>query len=187
MNRRFLTLGVAAAVLAATTGCSTTGVTKEPDAAYGTVAANPFMAANRAAITAVMAGIEAKYRGEAPVLVATVVNINNVTVASPMGRTLSEQYASFMVDGGFNVKEMKLRESIFIREETGELMLSREVKEIARVNRAALVLVGTYSVADSVTFVNLKVVRTEDGRIMTGHTYVLPNDRDVRKLLLGYR
>ena len=66
---------------------------------------------------------------------------------------------------GFNVKEMKLRGDVFIREETGELLLSREIKDIAKSHNASLVLVGTYSSAASFTYVSLKLVRTEDGRI----------------------
>ena len=46
-----------------------------------------------------------------------------------------------------------------------------------------MVLVGTYSAAANFTYVSLKLVRTEDGRIVRGHDYALPNDRDVQRLL----
>lgn len=46
-----------------------------------------------------------------------------------------------------------------------------------------MVLVGTYSAAASFTYVSLKLVRTEDSRIVRGHDYALPNDRDVQRLL----
>ena len=121
--------------------------------------------------------------GSGPVLVATVVNVNDMSRSAPLGRTLSEQYASVMAGKGFNVKEIKLRGEVFVKEGAGELLLSREIKDIARNQNASLVLVGTYSAAANFTFVSLKLVRTEDSRIVRGHDYALPNDRDVQRLL----
>ena len=46
-----------------------------------------------------------------------------------------------------------------------------------------MVLVGTYSPAANFTYVSMKLVRTEDSRIIRGHDYALPNDRDVQRLL----
>ena len=111
------------------------------------------------------------------------VNVNNLTRSAPLGRTLSEQYASHMSALGFNVKEVKLRGDLFVREGTGELLLSRELRDIARSQNAAVVLVGTYSPATDYTYVSVKLVRTEDSRILRGHDYALPNDRDVQRLL----
>ena len=37
--------------------------------------------------------------------------------------------------------------------------------------------------AANFTYVSLKLVRTEDSRIVRGHDYALPNDRDVQRLL----
>ena len=88
-----------------------------------------------------------------------------------------------MVANKFNVKELKLRGDVFVREETGELMLSREIKDIAKLHSAGLVLVGTYSAAAQLTYVSLKLVRTDTGQIVRGHDYALPNDSDVSKLL----
>ena len=64
-----------------------------------------------------------------------------------------------------------------------ELLLSRELRDIARSQNAAVVLVGTYSPATDYTYVSVKLVRTEDSRILRGHDYALPNDRDVQRLL----
>ena len=116
-------------------------------------------------------------------LVATIVNVNDMRRSAPLGRTLSEQYASHLVNAGFNVKELKLRGDVFVKEQTGELLLSREIKDIAQSHHANYVLVGTYSVAASVTYVSLKFVRTQDSRIMRGYDYALPNDKDVNRLL----
>ena len=181
MKSAALLTTLAAAVLL--TGCfgSTPPVRTEPT--YKEAAENPFLASSRDAITKLTAGLDLSATGNGPVLVATVVNVNDLSRAAPLGRTLSEQYASQMTAAGFNVKEVKLRGDLFVREGTGELLLSRELKDIARNHNASLVVVGTYSAAANYTYVSLKLVRTEDSRIIRGHDYALPTDRDVSRLL----
>ena len=106
-----------------------------------------------------------------------------LTRSAPLGRTLSELYASQLSAKGYNVKELKLRGDVYVKEGTGELLLSREIKDIARNHNAALVLVGTYSAAAKYTYVSLKLVRTDDSRIVRSHDYALPNNIDIQRLL----
>ena len=184
MNYLRLSLAAAAAATVALAGCSTsTGSSAHLEPTYENAANSKFMNANREAINRLVAGVDLTRLAGTPVLVATVVNVNDLRRAAPLGRTLSEQYASFMVASGFNVKELKLRGDVFVREETGELMLSREVKDIAKIHSAGLVVVGTYSTAAQFTYISLKLVRTDTGQILRGHDYALPNDADVSKLL----
>lgn len=169
----------AAAVLSA---CSSSApVRTEPT--YDEAAKSAFIVSSQSAVNKLLAGVNRESIGQSPVLVATVVNVNDLSRAAPLGRTLSEQYASQMVASGLHVKEIKLRGDVFVKEGAGELLLSREIKDIAKSHNASLVLVGTYSTAASFTYVSLKLVRTEDGRILHGHDYALPNDRDVQRLL----
>lgn len=179
MKLKLILSAVAVALLA---GCSTSNGTRI-DPTYEEAANSKFVALNRDAINKLVAGFDLGPTGDMPVLVATIVNVNDMRISAPLGRTLSEQYASHLANAGFNVKEMKLRGEVFVKEETGELLLSREIKEIARSHNASLVLVGTYSAAANYTYVSLKFVRTEDGRIIRAYNYALPNDKDVSKML----
>ncbi len=183
MKRIALPLMLAGAALV--TACSTqnTGVYVKLEPTYEEAKASKFVAANRDAIDALVAGLDLTPFASTPMLVATVVNVNDLRKTAPLGRTLSEQYASHLVNKGLHVKELKLRGDIFVREETGELLLSRELKDIAKVHSAGLVVVGTYSAAASSTFVSLKLVKTDTGQIVKGHDYALPNNADVNKLL----
>jgi hypothetical protein len=175
-----LTALAAAALLA---GCANNGTPVRTEPTYQEAAANQFLTSSRDAVAKLTAGFDLSAAGTGPVLVATVVNVNDLSRSAPLGRTLSEQYASHMAASGFNVKEIKLRGDVFVREGAGELLLSREIKDIARSHNASLVLVGTYSAAANFTYVSLKLVRTEDSRIVRGYDYALPNDRDVQRLL----
>jgi len=174
------TLAVAAVLAGCNSAPQNVGRT-EPT--YQDAATAPLLQNSREAVSKLTAGFDLNALGGGPVLVATVVNVNDLSRSAPLGRTLSEQYASQMAALGFNVKEVKLRGDIFVKEGAGELLLSREIKDIARSYNASLVLVGTYSPAANFTYVSLKLVRTEDSRIIRGHDYALPNDRDVQRLL----
>ncbi|MFN3984790.1 MAG: FlgO family outer membrane protein [Rhodocyclaceae bacterium] len=176
---------IIASLIAATTvvGCAQKPANTRVDPTYETIAQDQFMSTNRAAVGTLVEGLTRDYLGDAPILVATVVNINDLRRSAPLGRTLSEQYSSALVQRGLNIKELKLRGDVFVQEGTGELLLSREIKDIARSHAATMVLVGTYSVAANLTYINIKLVRTEDGRIIRAHDYALPNDRDVIRLL----
>ncbi len=180
MNVKLLLCAVAAA--ATLVGCGAPSNLRA-DPTYDDAASSKFVTTNKDAVNKLIADFDRGPTGDTPVLVATIVNVNDMRRTAPLGRTLSEQYASQMATAGFNVKEMKLRGDVFIREETGELLLSREIKEIAHANNANMVLVGTYSTAANFTYISLKFVRTEDSRIIRAYDYALPNDKDVSRLL----
>ncbi|WP_312758404.1 FlgO family outer membrane protein [Pulveribacter sp.] len=176
-----LACSLSALVLAGCAQQPSVQVRAEPT--YQDASRAPLLQSSRDAVKSLLVGLDTGVTGAGPVLVATVVNVNDLSVSAPLGRTLSEQYANAMAMTGFDVKEIKLRGDVFVKEGAGELLLSREIKDIARFHNASMVLVGTFSPAANYTYVSLKLVRTEDSRIIRGHDYALPNDRDVNRLL----
>ena len=179
--KRALALTLLSALFAA--GCAQQAPVLRVEPTYQEAANAPLLQNSREAVGRLVAGLDVAATGPGPVLVATVVNVNDLSRSAPLGRTLSEQYANNMAAIGFDVKEIKLRGDVFVKEGAGELLLSREIKDIARHHNASMVLVGTYSPAANFTYVSMKLVRTEDSRIIRGHDYALPNDRDVQRLL----
>ncbi|MEN9844629.1 MAG: hypothetical protein RLZZ612_2458 [Pseudomonadota bacterium] len=178
-------LCVSVVAIATLSACTTRpdGVYALEEPTYEAARQSKFVASSHEAVDKLLAGLDLTELAATPMLVATVVNVNDTRRVAPLGRTLSEQYAGRLVNKGLRVTEMKLRGDVFIREGTGELMLSREIKEIAKTHNAGMVLVGTYSPATHTTFVSLKLVRTETGEMVRGYNYALPNNSDVNKLL----
>jgi hypothetical protein len=121
-----------------------------------------------------------------PILVGTVVDANHVGASAPLGRMLSEHLQAAMVAQGFGVLEMRLRESVAIRETAGELLLSRDVQDLAKAQQTSLAVMGTYSAAETMTFVHLKAVRVGDGVIEATAEFAIPNDVNVRRMLGRY-
>lgn len=118
-----------------------------------------------------------------PMLVATLVNIDNLTQSSRFGRLISEQVATRLTQSGFNVIEMKLRNNVYIREDAGELLLSRDVRDLSKSHNAQVVVVGNYAVSAGYTYVTLKMVAVADNRVVSAVNYVLPLNDTNRSML----
>jgi TolB-like protein len=125
-----------------------------------------------------------KLSKDSPILVASFVNIDNLDASSTFGRVVAEQLASRFKQRNYATIEMKLRDNVFIREGTGELLLSREVAEISTKHRAQAVVVGTYAVASKKVYLTARVVNSSNGRVLSSYDYDIPISRDVFKLLL---
>ncbi|MBT0662856.1 hypothetical protein KI809_00955 [Geobacter pelophilus] len=144
------------------------------------------MSASYQAVDQMLAEIPASRRlpKERAVLVATLVDIDTLS-GSRLGRTLSEHLSTRLTKNGYKVVEMKLRDSIFVKQSEGELMLSREVREIGRNHEAQALLVGTYSESRGRVYVTIRLVGAADGTVISAHDYLLPIDANVRALLWG--
>lgn len=142
-----------------------------------------FVQDNYRAVDALIASLKCQLDSRTPLIVATVVNIDELTESSRLGRTISEQVGSRLTNIGFQVVEIKLRSNIFVKRSEGELLLSREISQIMKSHNAQAVVVGTYSVANNFVYVNLKIVSNFDNVIVAAHDYVLPIDRNVGALL----
>lgn len=122
---------------------------------------------------------------ERAVLVATLVNVDRLNESSRLGRIFSEQIAGRLVQRGLRVTELKLRDSVALRRDQGELLLSREAWEVSQSHDAQAVVVGTYAVSATALYVSLKLVKPEGNTVVAAHNYAVPMDDNVRALLTG--
>lgn len=118
-----------------------------------------------------------------PLIAASFVNIDSLTESSTFGRLLSELFASSMTREGFSVREVKMRDSLFIEENVGELILSREVQRLTSVHSARAVLLGTYAVGRTHVYVSVRVVRASDSMVLGVTDLSLPLNANVMSLL----
>ncbi|CDH45271.1 conserved exported hypothetical protein [Candidatus Contendobacter odensis Run_B_J11] len=118
-----------------------------------------------------------------PLLAATFVDINNLEASSGLGRVIGEQIGSRFAQQSFTVIEIKMRNNIFVAEGTGELTLSRSVKEISQSHNAAAVIAGTYAVARQSVYVTARLIRATDNLILASYDYVIPLGPDAKALV----
>ncbi|MFD2207647.1 FlgO family outer membrane protein [Kiloniella antarctica] len=119
----------------------------------------------------------------ASVLVASIVDVDALETSSTFGRTLSEQLSGRIAQLGYSVSEVKMRDSLAVRPHQGELMLSRDLAFLAGRQDAQAVLTGTYSIGEHSVFVNLRLLRAGDGRILSATDFRLNKDADISSML----
>lgn len=119
-----------------------------------------------------------------PIIVASFVNINNLEESSTFGRVMSEQIAARLTQNGFKIIELKLRNnSIFMKEGTGELLLSRELKKLSKTQKAYAALVGTYAATEDLIFITAKIIITDNNSIIAAHNFQLYSNSTIAELL----
>ena len=141
----------------------------------------PLVASSHDAVTKLLSRIPADrpLDPKQPIIVASLVNIDDLT-SSRLGRLISEQLMTRLVESGYSVTELKLRESIYIRHKEGELMLSREIPEISKKHAAQAVLVGTYAHSINNLYLTVKLVGVADNQVIASYDYVMPMDTEIR-------
>lgn len=145
------------------------------------------IAMNYAAADNLIASADGVLTKSKPLLITSFVNIDDLRASSTFGRITSEQVGSKFSQSGYPVIEMKLRSSVFIKEQSGEFILSRALKSLSTSHDAQAVLAGTYAVGSNVVYVTSKLIRTSDGVILSSYDYVLPIGPDTRTLLRARR
>lgn len=174
--------GVAAFALAS---CSNSPASRvEPT--WEQAASNPLVPANYRAADALLGQVKPILARGQPLIAATVVSIDALDQSSTLGRLISEQVAGRFTQAGYQMVEMKFRNSVYVKQSQGELMLTREIKDLAKSHDAQAVIVGTYGQSNDFVFVNLKVIQPATNVVLAVHDYVLPLDSSVRTLASGH-
>ena len=166
-----------AAALIGLTGCSSFYYGDKPGATWFPT---DLIEANHRAVDALLAN--APLDAQHPVMVATLVQVDRLSESSRLGRIFSEQIAGRMVQRGVRVVELKLRDSVALQRDQGELLLSREVRGVSQSHDAQAV-VGTYAASASALYISLKLVTPVGNTVVAAHNYAVPMDENVRVLL----
>lgn len=118
-----------------------------------------------------------------PLLTASFVNVNALENSSALGRIMAEQVSSRFAQQGFTMIEMKLRTNIFIKQNAGEFVLSRSVKDLSQSQNASAVVAGTYAVGRNSVYISARLIRAADSLILASYDYSLPLGPNTKALL----
>jgi len=151
---------------------------------YATTEQNQFIAASYQAADALLKQLSGRVVAGKPLIVATVVNIDALDQSSTLGRLVSEQVSTRMAQGGLHMLDMKLRNALYMQRLQGEMMLTREVADVARTHDAQAVVAGTYGETSDAVFINIKVVQPQTNQVLAATDFVLAKDAVVRSMLL---
>lgn len=141
-------------------------------------------ASSQQAADALQSVLEGRVSKESPVLVATMVQLDDLQKSSTLGRVVMQQVASRLSQYGYRIVESRLRQDMAIKPYEGEFMLTRDVAKLMQAQYAAqAVLVGSYVENSGAVYFSLRLIRLDDGSVVGGYEYHLPNRGEVRSLL----
>lgn len=118
-----------------------------------------------------------------PVLITTLVNNDQLTDTSSFGRSFQNNLAAGFVSRGYAIKEIKLRRDLLVREAKGEFMLTRDLQEMAGTQRAQAIVLGTYTLANRVIYLSVRLVDPADQTIRAAYEDRLTLDANTLQLL----
>lgn len=142
--------------------------------------APPLASTNLEAGSRLAHALRAEGRGR--LLITSMAPVTDLGSTTSFGLLIGEQVGSRMAQAGFDVIEARLRSGLIVNT-SGEFILSRDIRDLARGHRAAAVVTGTYAVAEENVYVTLRAVALDDNKVLAAETYTLPITADVRALL----
>lgn len=117
------------------------------------------------------------------VLVATLVDINDVTNTSMFGRQTAEFVSARMTQHNRDVIHATVRQDHMIVRPDGQFLLSRDIRNLVSDHNARSVVVGTYGAVSGYVFVSLRLVSTVDDSVLSAVEFTLERDEVVDELL----
>ena len=126
------------------------------------------------------AGVLAKDR---PIIVSTVVSIDDLSQSSTFGRLAAQLVANRLTQRGYLVRDVTYMRALTVQPTTGEMVLSREASKISSVTNAQAVVAGTYAVGGREIYLSLRMLRADNGELLSTADVVLPYDHNMEDLL----
>ncbi len=122
-------------------------------------------------------------RDEESITVCSFVNLNHLYATSALGRYLGEQMINELQLAGLDVFDVRITPSMMISRGFGEYGLSRDMAELSFVHPGSAMLVGTYSFTDNEIFINARLLRNSDGKVLSSASAVMAKNRVSTALL----
>jgi len=118
------------------------------------------------------------------VLIASIVDIDDLDRTSTFGRIVAEQIGSRLSQRDVSVDELKLRsDTVLIKEKQGEFLLSRNIQKLSIDRDIQAVFVGTYAVGGADVYISVRLVRVVDSSLISSYDYSLPITENIKHLL----
>lgn len=111
------------------------------------------------------------------------VDLNDFSQTSPLGRLIAEQLYHELNQRGYPVKEYRMQGSVRMKEREGEFALSRSLGKATA--KSSVVIVGTYQYDKEAVFINARLVRPGDGRVLRTANLVLESNDLTKRMLRG--
>ncbi|MGA9795350.1 MAG: FlgO family outer membrane protein [Rhizomicrobium sp.] len=117
-----------------------------------------------------------------PIVVATVVSVDDMKSSSTFGRLASEWIANRVEQRGYLVRDVTYTGALTVNR-AGTLVLSRDALALSRQIGAQAVVAGTYAVAGERIYLSLRLLSARSGELISSTDVAIPLDDDTRPLV----
>lgn len=139
-----------------------------------------------AAIDTLLARAREQPAPSARILVATFVDLDNLTRTGTFGRVSGELASTRLSQRGYATLNVNIRAgAMAVRLHEGQFLLSREIQLLSQEHNAEAALVGTYARAGETLIVSVRLVRIADNVMLAGADYEMPIEGKVAAMLSG--
>ena len=130
---------------------------------------------------------ESRMRARTIIMGTVAADLNDLNASCPLARQMTEEISRYLVSKGYRFQELRKGSYIRFHPETGEVLLTRNVRQLAsRVGTSHAVLAGTYVVsADNVRF-TMRLIHTTSNEVLAMGTATVPINDDVLPLLYDF-
>lgn len=116
-----------------------------------------------------------------PVVVASIVSVDDLKTSSTFGRLASEWIADRVEQRGYLVRDVNYSGALTI-DRSGTLVLSRDALELTRQIGAQAVVAGTYAVAGKTIYLSLRLLSAHSGEMISSSDVAIPLDENTQSL-----
>lgn len=119
------------------------------------------------------------------IVVTTFVDLNDFSKASVFGRLMAEQLINEMNRKGFRIVEIRRAQDIFVKKDVGELILTRDVAELAQNASANAILAGTYVATEQSVIINARLIDTKSPQVISTVSCEVVMTEEIQNLIRG--
>lgn len=117
-------------------------------------------------------------------ILSTPVALENMEQSSPLARLLGEELATWFVQSGYRVQEIRRTKGMLMEPGLGEVALSRDVRLVdTRYQKSAVILTGTYSQTRRNVRFNLRLLAATTGEVLAMSSQTIQITSETAELL----
>lgn len=116
-------------------------------------------------------------------MITTPASLDDLEQSSPLARLFAEELASWFVQAGYRVQDIRKGKTVLFSPKTGELLLTRDVQLLAEGQvSSALILVGTFTETSRSVRFNIKLLHAPDNEVMAMSSRTIPMSPELAEL-----
>jgi TolB-like protein len=176
MNRTTRRLAMVGVLCLAAAGCAT-----DPDetaTSSSTQAASPYDQPDLSTLTYravdLILAAAPEISGNTPLVVASLSNARNLESSSALGNIVADMIRTRLAQTGHRTSEVRLRNTMSLRNGSGEFILSRNRAALMSAPYAAAIMTGTYATSYQKMYISIKLISANDAHIVAGADFVVP-------------